>query len=130
MWLVYLVLVSVWRSARQVEAELADPRVWRFMRHTVKGMFPEEPSMWLADRPMRRHHYLYGRRYLTDPAILEKIRQIHSGEAVKLARHIGLLDPQGPGSQTHPDLSRMLYGDGKVITPLYRAEPTTCGWTS
>jgi hypothetical protein len=33
------------------------------------------------------------------------------------------LDPDGPGSWTHPDLSRMLYADGKVVTPLFRAKP-------
>ena len=30
---------------------------------------------------------------------------------------------EGPGSWTHPHLSRMLYADGKVVTPLYRAKP-------
>jgi hypothetical protein len=33
------------------------------------------------------------------------------------------LDSDGPGSWTHPDLSRMLYADGKVVTPLFRAKP-------
>ena len=35
----------------------------------------------------------------------------------------GQADPNGPGSWTHPDLSRMVYADGKVITPLFRARP-------
>jgi hypothetical protein len=30
------------------------------------------------------------------------------------------MDPEVPGSFTHPDLSRMLYADGKVVTPLYK----------
>lgn len=34
-----------------------------------------------------------------------------------------MLDPDGLGSWTHPDLSRMLHADGKVITPLFRAKP-------
>ena len=33
------------------------------------------------------------------------------------------MDSDGPGSWTHPDLSRMLYADGKVVTPLFRAKP-------
>jgi hypothetical protein len=41
--------------------------------------------------------------------------------AAQQARELGLLDPDGPGSWTHPDLSRMLHADGKVITPLFRA---------
>jgi len=36
---------------------------------------------------------------------------------------LGLCDPAGPGSATHPDLARMLYADGKVITPLWKAKP-------
>jgi hypothetical protein len=38
-------------------------------------------------------------------------------------RELGLLDPNGPGSLTHPHLSRMLHADGKVITSLFRAKP-------
>ncbi|WP_394941583.1 hypothetical protein, partial [uncultured Ilumatobacter sp.] len=34
-----------------------------------------------------------------------------------------MLDPDGPGSWTHPHLSRMLYADGKVLAPLFRARP-------
>ena len=33
------------------------------------------------------------------------------------------MDSAGPGSWTHPHLSRMLYADGKVLTPLYRQRP-------
>lgn len=73
---------------------------------------------------MRRHHYLYARtRWLTDPAILTELRALHRRLAVDQARSLGLLDPEGPGSWTHPDLSRMLYADGKVMTPLFRARP-------
>lgn len=73
---------------------------------------------------MRRHHYLYGRtRYLTAPAVLERIAELHRALACEQARQYELFDPDGPGSWTHPDLSRMLYADGKVITPLFRAKP-------
>ena len=41
------------------------------------------------------------------------------------ARELGLLDPDGAGSWTHPDLSRTLYADGKVVTPLFKAQPGT-----
>jgi hypothetical protein len=73
---------------------------------------------------MRRHHYLYGRaRYLTTPDVLDRLGEIHRACAVDQARQLGLLDPDGPGSWTHPDLSRMFYADGKVVTPLYKAKP-------
>jgi hypothetical protein len=72
---------------------------------------------------MRRHHYLYGRnRYLSNPAVLEGLAKLHREIAAGQARELGLMDPEGPGSWTHPDLSRMVYSDGKVITPLYKTK--------
>ena len=62
-------------------------------------------------------------RYLTAPDVLERLAELHRGLATRQALSCGLLDPDGPGSWTHPDLSRMLYADGKVITPLFRAKP-------
>jgi hypothetical protein len=65
---------------------------------------------------MRRHHYEYGRnRYLTDPAILGALQARHRALAAAQAVALGLCDPDGAGSWTHPDASRMLYADGKVI---------------
>src|SRR5260370_756209 len=43
----------------------------------------------------------------------------HRELAAVQARELGLLDPHARGSWTHPGLTRMLYADGKVITPLF-----------
>jgi hypothetical protein len=124
MYLVFEALISVYASARQVEAELSHKVVWKLMRRTVKKMFPEDDSMRLPSRPMRRHHYLYGRnRYLSNPVVLAGLAALHRELAAGQARELGLMDPEGPGSWTHPDLGRMLYSDGKVITPLYKTRP-------
>jgi hypothetical protein len=73
---------------------------------------------------MRRHHYLYARyRYLTNPTILAALADTHRALATDQARTLGLLDPDGAGSWTLPDLSRMIHADGKVITPLFTAKP-------
>jgi hypothetical protein len=124
MILVFNALLSVWRSGRQVEAELSHPLVWGHLRRLVQDRFPDDPAMHLPRRPMRRHHYVYGRdRYLTNPAILERLGEIHRELAATQAQDAGLLDPDGPGSFTHPDLSRVLHADGKVVTPLFKAKP-------
>jgi len=124
MWLLYDALLSVYGSARRVEVELAHPLVWRHLSDLVRQRFPDEPDQWLPNTPIRRHHYLYGRtRWLTDEPILAELRANHRRLAVDQARSLGLLNPEGPGSWTHSDLSRMLYGDGKVLTPLFRAHP-------
>lgn len=120
MALVYESAISVFGSARQVEAELAHPAMWRWLRRRVR----KQVGTRLPRQPMRRHHYLYLRnRYLTDPVILERLGEIHRVAAAAQARQIGLLDPAGGGSWTRPTLDRLLYGDGKVIAPLYRAKP-------
>ena len=98
MLLVYEALISVYGSARQVEAELAHWIVWRLLRRRVKKMFPNHPQRHLPRRHMRRHHYLYGRnRYLADPHVLKGIAELHRKTAAEQARELGLLDPGGPG---------------------------------
>jgi hypothetical protein len=83
MWLAFDALLSVYGSARQVEAELAHPVVWDFVRRLVRERYPKDPSQWLPARPMRRHHYTYGRnRYLTNPRILAAIGDRHRALAV------------------------------------------------
>ena len=124
MWVLFDALLSVYGSARQVEAELAHPIVWNHLRTLIARRFPNDPERWLPERPIRRHHYLYGRtHWLTRPDVLTELRRIHQNSAAKAARTLGLLDPDGPGSWTHPHLSRMLHADGKVLTPLFRAHP-------
>jgi hypothetical protein len=123
MHIAFLGFKSVWKSARQTEAELAHPLVWDLIRRTVVEMFPDDPSMWLGEKPMRRHHYEHARvYYLRNPEVLAALKTLHSEQAIWLAIELGLLNPDGAGSFTHPDLSRLLYADGKVITPLYRAK--------
>jgi len=103
MWLLFDALLSVYGSARRVEVELAHPLVWRPLRRLVRDQHPGDPSMWLSAVPMRRHHYLYGRtRWLTNPKILSELRGLSRRLAVEQARQLGLLDPDGPGSWTHP----------------------------
>jgi hypothetical protein len=120
----YAALVSVFRSARQVEAELAHPLVWNTMRKVVSSMFPRDRSKHLPSQPMRRHHYLYMRnRYLADPEVFGTLAAKWRDIASDQAQSVGLLDEQGDGSWTHPSLERLLHADGKVLTPLFRAKP-------
>ncbi len=124
MIVLYEALISVWGSARRVEAELAHPLVWELIRTTVRRRFPRKTEWHLPAQPPRRHHYRYLRnRYLSRPDVLASLVELHRRLAADQARELGLLDPNGPGSWTHPDLSRMLYADGKVITPLWKAQP-------
>ena len=124
MTLAYAALTSVYRSARQVEAELSHPVVWQHIRDVVRAEFPDRPEMHLPPSPIRRHHFLYAReRDLTKPAVVQRLSERARLLAVAEARRQGLLDPQGGGSWTSPSRNRLLYADGKVIAPLFRAKP-------
>lgn len=83
--------------------------------------------MWLnPNRPMRRYHYSYVRnRYLVDEKMLAELLDGHRTTAARHAKELGMCDPDGAGSLTHPSLDRVLYADGKVVTPLYKAKPGT-----
>jgi hypothetical protein len=120
MVIVFEALISVYGSARQVEAELDYRLTWRVIQRLVK----KRTGVVLPRQPMRRHHYLYLRStYLTRPDVLKALADVHRRTAADQAVKIGLLDPDGPGSWTRPHRSRLLYGDGKVITPLFKAHP-------
>ncbi len=123
MLVAYEALISVYRSARRVEAEIAHPVVWNHMRRIVREQRPRNMAQWLPAEPMRRHHYLYGRgRHLVP--MREQLRDAFEAIASRQAvQELGLCAPDGPGSVTHPDLTRMLYADGKVVTPLWKAKP-------
>jgi hypothetical protein len=72
---------------------------------------------------MKRYHYAYGRdRYLTDPEVLASLAELHRDLAAAQARELGLLDPDGPGSWTHPDHSRLLH-IAKRTSRSQRARP-------
>ena len=120
MALVFEAAISVYGSARRVEAEFGHIAMWSWLRR----MSMKRAGVRLPRQPMRRHHYMYLRnRYLSDPEILAMLGQIHREVAAAQAASLGLVNPSAGGSWTHPSLDRLLYGDGKVITPLYRAKP-------
>lgn len=58
-----------------------------------------------------------------DPERREALLDAFSTLAVAQARRSGLLLPGRKGSLTHPDPSRVIYGDGTVVRPIYRIQP-------
>ena len=134
MYVLYGALLSVFTSSRKVEAELGCESTWHYICSQVQrrfprdpSMIPRDPSMWLdPNQRMRRHHYGYMRnRYLVDQKVLERLLARFRTAAATHAKELGMCNPDGAGSLTHPCLDRMLYADGKVVTPLYKAKPGT-----
>ncbi len=121
--LVYGVLARLTRSAVRVELDLAEPRTWAFARGLMCDAVERHgldlpppagtPPTWDHWRWLRDHHLA------TDDG-LGHLERTFTPIAVATARRLGLLDPHGPGSMTHPDPSRAIYGDGTLIRPMYR----------
>lgn len=119
--LIWNALVTVFGSSRQVGVELDDPDAgwWTMIRDAAAARGIDVPQT-----PMRRHHYEWIRnRYMQSDLGLEEIRDEFNRAAAGHAVLIGLCDPDGDGSLTHPSGERVVVGDGKVITPRFKTHP-------
>lgn len=119
------VLARVFRSGARTEAELRAPGVWDQILATVEQVRAAHPDLDIpparADRPPEWSSWKHVRnRYLTAPETLEAMRDEFTFTALELANEFGLLVANGPGSLSNPDPSRVVYGDGTVIRPMYR----------
>jgi hypothetical protein len=115
-------LADIYESARAAATELHGPHLWDYIRGIVQEQWPDHPSKWLPDHPPCRTWYNKRRNPITDAA-LDELRQRLTNSAIGVAREVGLLDPDGPGTPTHPDASRMIYHDGKAIRQLFNGAP-------
>lgn len=120
--LIYATLARVLRSGIRVETDFLDGELWDLVRHEATATLKREgldlpppgrtPPAWHHWRRLRDDHLA------TDEGIAA-IQRLHLPRAVELARRIGMLDPRGPGSLTHPSHLRAVYGDGTIVRPIY-----------
>ena len=122
--LAYGVLARVFRSGAKVDVELAQPDTWRCVLAVVDAVRTRHPELDIPPAGRRApgwDAWKHARnKYFTDPEVLAELQQRFTELAVEQARSLGLLEPSGPGSLCHPDRTRVVYGDGTVIRPLYR----------
>jgi hypothetical protein len=116
----YASLVDIYTSARAASTALhaSDRVIWDFIRRVVAEENPNNPELHLPATPPCRTWFVQRRKRAAERG-LEHAQEEHLDHTVELAGELGYFDPKGPGSYTHPDRSRMLYGDGKVIKPLF-----------
>lgn len=123
-WVMWPSWEAIFGSHRAVERELGRGGWWHYIRLELMRLYPDLGE--ISEQPPRRQDYQYMRRnYLGGDDALSLGARIHAEGATRQAIEAGNLDERGAGSPTHPDITRTLYGDGKVITPLYRATPGT-----
>lgn len=125
--LAYGLMARVARSGIRVELDLREPHVWQAVRHQMVEAIATHgldvpppgvrPPTWSQWRWMRDH------RLATDDGLVT-LASAFPDIATGVARRVGLLDPHGRGSLTHPDRTRTVYGDGTLVRPLYRPPET------
>jgi hypothetical protein len=120
--LAFATMARITRSAVRVETDLLDPDLWGLVRglmvETIRREGLDLPAPGRA--PPAWHHWrrLRDDHLATDEG-LAALNRLHLPLAVDLAHSIGLLNPHGPGSFTHPQPARAVYGDGTDVRPIY-----------
>lgn len=118
-WYLYCASVSIYLSARKAAAEL--DAAWPLVMEASRTRYPDRSEMWAPAQPPSRHHWQYSKKRLRlEPVLKESITTFEAVAAMQ-AIELGLAGPN-LGSVSHPDPLNTLYGDGKVITPMYRAK--------
>lgn len=117
-------LARHFRSAARAHAELHSQPLWNLARTQSQRAITElglTGQVSQADSPPTWGAWVTARNdHLATDAGLAAVARIHLEEATTLAHQLGLGLPSGPGSWSHPDKSRTTYGDGTLVTPMYR----------
>lgn len=119
--LAYGALARHFRSHNRLDGELRTG-LWDNLRAAaLTGGLPD---------PGRTHfgyaQLVYWRdQVMTNPERREEFLAAFTDTALSHARQLGLLHPNGAGSITHPDRSRIIYGDGTIVRPVYRRPRST-----
>jgi hypothetical protein len=124
--LVHLLIAYVFPSARNAIAELADPEIWNAIGNLVRSAHPDRPDLWVdLTVTLGRYNYCLD-AYLSQPDGLRALSSVLEEGGVQLAlTRLDLLDPDGPGSLTHLDITRLVRTDGTVIKPPSKYKPNT-----
>jgi len=111
-------------SSRKLMRELGRGGKWRVVRRKVHRYWTDLPEV-PAKPPARQTFEYYRDRYLADSdETAEKSAEIHTAFAANQAGEAGNLVADGGGSFAHPARERTVYGDGKVLTPMFKAKTT------
>lgn len=111
-------------SANRLDAELADPATWRGVvdrYNAAAAAHPDGELLHAVGVRLTSDTYRHVRAHLTADPVLADLQEAFTRHSVRVARDVGLLDPCGPGSRTRPHPTRIIYGDGTVVRPIYSA---------
>lgn len=119
----FAALARLARSAVRVEVDLDDRATWAHARavtvEAIRANGLDVPPPGPTPPTWEQWRWFRDRRLATDDGLGVLGREFPR-LAVDLARRIGQLYPRGPGSLSHPDATRTIYGDGTIVRPIYR----------
>jgi hypothetical protein len=118
--LAYGSLARHFRSHNRLDGELTTG-LWDSLRTAAVTNGLADPG----DTPFLYPQLAYWRDHvMADPDRRAELLAAFTHTALRQARQLGLLRPDGPGSLTHPHLSRVIHGDGTVVRPVFRRPRT------
>ena len=123
MHLAYAAMARLFGSANRLDAALTSGSWPRIVERYNRGVAEHGgPRCGPHLPPLTAKLHRYARDWLSCDDVLDVYRHAFTARAVELARQLGLLNPDGPGSRTRPHPSRVISGDGTILRPLYRPE--------
>lgn len=120
--LLYGALTRHYRSAARAQTELASAPVWAHVQQQA-ALARSELGLPIpvADRPPTWGAWVNARDgHLATDGGLADVAALHLADAVDLAHQVGLCLTSGGGSWSHPAKTRTAFGDGTLVTPMYR----------
>ena len=119
--LAYAALARHFRSHNRLDGELRTG-LWTQLRDHAHSAGLGDPG----ERPFLYPQLVYWRdQVMQDEERREALLAAFTDVALDHARQRGLLLHNGAGSLTHPHPTRIIYGDGTVVRPIYRRPRTT-----
>lgn len=107
-------------SAQCAQRELADPANWSRLYTAAEVANPNDLTRRLHPRPPTyKQWWRFRNQYLGD---VERLRHDKRVGAVKVARQIGLLNPEN-GSVTNPSRDNVVVGEAKVLNGMFNTPP-------
>ena len=117
----YAALARHFRSHNRLDGELRTG-LWTQLRDHAHSAGLGDPG----ERPFLYPQLVYWRdQVMQDEERREALLAAFTDVALDHARQRGLLLHNGAGSLTHPHPTRIIYGDGTVVRPIYRRPRTT-----
>ena len=118
--LIWDVALWVYGSARAVERELQDQRMWRTLRRAVKRAWPHHRCRRLPKRPISRSQYHRGRERHLKPRDAQLTAWAET-VAAEAAVFMGMLEIAA--DPTRPRSHNTVYGDATWVKALFAADP-------